>query len=93
MPAKSSTTGFLEPAVSAVLADNPELASRLKNILVLAVADMERAYRIGGAEALAYSRMVMPLLFKGLQATESGSQELKDAFDRVLGAVRGGGAE
>lgn len=88
MPKPSEPLGDI---AAQVLADNPELAARAKQIVGALLSDVERTIRTGDqAQKAPLVRAILPALLRSMQSGEADKDDaLKAAFDRVMGAVRG----
>lgn len=95
MPQKTNDDA-LNALFAQTVADNPELRDRLTGIVNRLLDNVEYMLEVGDQkERLAYARMIVPGMLKGMHESrvDSASVAQREAMQRVMNAVRGGGGE
>ncbi len=82
----------LNDVAAAVVADSPELRTRLYAVIDQMLGEVEYVMRLGThAEKAAYLRVVLPSLLRSMQGAEGNEADRakKAAYERLQAAMRG----
>lgn len=86
------TDSPLNEVAAKVVAESPQLRARMDRIVEALISDMELTIRIGSpAERAMLMKNVVPHLLRGMQGGGASAEDiaLREAYDRVMSAVRG----